>query len=166
MQNRFVDFIVGLFLLAGLIGLVVLAFQVSGLTRTPASEYYTVTAGFDNIGSLKVRSSVQVAGVRVGQVQSITLDNKTFRAKVVLVIQNKTNQLPRDSSASIMTEGILGANYISLTPGFDMDSLKDGDRIETTHSALILENLVGQLLYSFQGGNDKDKKDPKKKNDH
>lgn len=155
MRKKSIDFIVGLFMLAGLLGLILLAFKVSGLTEVVGTNhYYNVTAEFNNIGGLRIRAPVSVSGVKVGRVASISLDPTTFRAKVILQINDHFNQFPKDSSASILTEGLLGSNYISLTPGFDTASLKGGDVIETTHSALILENLVGQLIYSLKNGSD------------
>ncbi len=157
MRNKVVDFIVGLFILLGLLGLLVLAFKVSGLTTIIGNDsYYVVTAEFDNIGSLKVRAPVTVSGVTVGRVKDIVLDPATFRAKVTLQIKNQFNQFPKDTSASILTQGLLGSNYISLTPGFDQKTLKSGGIIETTHSALILENLIGQLMFNLQGNDKKD----------
>lgn len=152
-NNKIIDFVVGLFILAGLLGLIFLAFKVSGLTVAAVGNhnFYTITAEFDNIGGLSVRAPVSVSGVTVGRVSAIQLDPTTFRAKVTLQINNKFHQFPSDSSASILTQGLLGSNYISLSPGFDTTTLKSGSVIETTHSALILENLVGQLIYNLKG---------------
>lgn len=150
MRNRFIEILAGLFMLAGLLGLVILAFEVSGLTRVGGGDYYQISAEFDDVGSLKPRAQVSVSGVTIGRVKTITIDNTTFRAKVVLDIEKKFNQIPKDSSASIFTEGLLGSNYIHLEPGVDDAVLKPGGQIETTHSALILENIIGQLLYSFK----------------
>lgn len=153
MRNKAIDFIVGIFMLAGLLGLILLAFKVSGLTDFVGThDYYDVTAEFSNVGGLRVRAPVSVAGVTIGRVNQISLDPITFRAKVLMQIDKHFNELPKDSSASILTEGLLGSNYISVTPGFDNTVLKAGDYIETTHSALILENLVGQLMYSLKNG--------------
>lgn len=153
MGKRFFETIVGLFILAGFAALLVLAFWVSGLTNIKGSHYYQLDAEFDNIGGLKVRAPVSLAGVAIGRVESITLDPKSFRADVHLLIDKRYNNLPIDTSASIFTQGILGANYISLLPGFEVKNLKPGGEIETTHSALILENLIGQLLFNVK--NDK-----------
>ena len=150
LRMRITETFVGLFMIAGLIALAVLAFKVSGLADLGHGSSYVVTAEFDNIGGLKVRAPVSVSGVRVGRVSSITIDNNNFRARVVLQIDKNINTLPIDTSASILSQGILGANYISLAPGFEEGNLKGGDRIETTHSALILENLIGQLIYSLK----------------
>lgn len=156
MKARTVEFIVGIFMIAGLAALILLAFKVSGLASFGTGKYYTLTAQFDNIGDLKVRAPVSISGVRIGQVSAISIDKNNFRAKVTLQIENKMNTLPIDTSASIFTQGILGSNYISLTPGFEQQNLKNGDRIETTHSALILENLIGQLIYNLKGNDNTD----------
>ncbi len=153
MRSKAIEVLVGAFMIAGLLGLMILAFKVSGLTSLSNGGYYTLTAEFNNIGSLKVRAPISVAGVKVGQVEAITLDPKTFKAKVTLLISKDTPKLPMDTTASILTQGILGSNYISLMPGFDTKVIQPKGAIETTHSALILENLVGQLMYSLK--NDK-----------
>lgn len=150
MRLRVLEFIVGLFMLAGLLALVFLAFKVSGLVVVGQRHYYTITAEFDNVGDLKVRAPVEVSGVTVGRVTRIQLNDNNFRAVVTMEINQQTNSLPTDTAAEILTQGILGSNYISLTPGFEEANLKNGDRIETTHSAIILENLVGQLLYNLK----------------
>ena len=151
MYKRNIEIIVGLFMLLGMLALVFLALRVSGLTSFNHAGYYVVTTEFDNIGALKVRAPVRIAGVRIGQVGDIVLDPNTFRAKVILDIDNSADQIPIDSSASILTEGLLGSNFISLTPGFETAALKNGSTIQTTHSALILENLIGQFLFSVKG---------------
>lgn len=151
MRSKWIEFIVGLFMLVGIAALVVLAFRVSGLTGVDKDDHYTLVAQFDNVGDLKVRAPVSISGVTVGRVSSIELDPNNFRAKVILQIQNSVNTLPVDTSASIFTQGILGSNYISLSPGFEDGNLKSGDQIRTTHPALILENLIGQLIYSLKG---------------
>ncbi len=153
-RNSILEFWVGLFLLFGVAGLVVLAFKVSGLSGTIGAKTYAVYATFDNVGGLKVRSQVAMAGVRIGEVSKVELDEKTFRAKVTLKIDQNFHEIPTDSSASILTEGLLGANYISISPGFDETFLQNGSQIVETHSALILENLIGQFLYSANSKKD------------
>lgn len=143
-------------MLAGLAALILLAFKVSGLANFGANHYYTLTADFDNIGDLKVRAPVSISGVRIGQVSHIAIDKNNFRARVTLQVTKKMNTLPIDTSASIFTQGILGSNYISLIPGFERQNLKNGDKIETTHSALILENLIGQLIYNLKENDNTD----------
>lgn len=156
MHNRFVEILVGFFMLLGVLALLVLALRVSGLSTELAGQNgYQVSASFDNIGDLKVRAPVTIAGVRVGQVQSIILDPTTFRAKVVMNIAPNQDKIPADSSASIFTAGLLGANYISLTPGFDSDTLHNGSVISQTHPAIVLENLIGQLMFKLGGSDDK-----------
>lgn len=162
MRNRWLEIAVGLFLMAGFLGLILLAFKVSGLTEISNGHYYILRANFDNIGDLKVRAPVTVAGVKVGRVSHIQLNEQTFRAAVTLQIDNRFRTLPVDTSASILTEGLLGSNYISLSPGFEQGILKSDGKIETTHSALILENLVGQLLFNLTNDK-KDNQDNKNK---
>jgi phospholipid/cholesterol/gamma-HCH transport system substrate-binding protein len=160
LSRKLVELFVGLFIVAGIAALVVLAFKVSGLSGIGNNDHYALNAEFDNIGSLKVRAPVSVSGVKIGQVVHIQLDPNSFRAKVIMHINKAFSNLPSDTSASIFTQGILGANYISLSPGFDQDNLAAGDSIETTHSALVLENLIGQLIYSMKSdGSSTDTKD-------
>jgi phospholipid/cholesterol/gamma-HCH transport system substrate-binding protein len=147
--QKVVEFIVGIFILLGVLALLALAFNVSGLSSFGSSSYYTLSMEFNNVGGLKVRAPVSIGGVSIGKVASITLDKDDYRAKVVIDVQN-TYQIPTDSSASILTQGLLGSNYISIIPGFQMTNLKPGGQIITTHSALILENLIGQLMYSLK----------------
>lgn len=153
MRNKLLETIVGIFMVLGFLGLIFLAFEVSGLTFFRQGENFKVTADFDDIGSLKVRAPVQVSGVTVGRVAEIKLSAESLRATVVMEIDSKYKDIPVDSSASIFTQGILGSNYIALIPGYEEESLKNGSHIETTHSALILENLLGQLLFSLKPEN-------------
>jgi phospholipid/cholesterol/gamma-HCH transport system substrate-binding protein len=155
--RRNLELLVGFFMLLGIAALLMLALQVSGLTQNIGHRNsYTLSAQFDNIGGLKVRAPVAIAGVRIGEVTNITLDPVTFRAVVNMNIDKKNNDLPIDTSASILTAGLLGANYISLTPGYQDALLKNGEMIQKTSPALILEDLIGQLLFSLKG-DDKDK---------
>lgn len=150
MHSRTIELIVGLFMLAGLLALIALAFRVSGLSDVSTTNYYVVKAEFDNIGDLKVRAPVKMSGVKVGQIKNITLDRHTFKAEVTMQILKQVT-LPTDTVASIFTQGLLGSNYISLAPGFSEQPLKSEGMITTTHSALILENLIGQLIYNLKG---------------
>lgn len=158
MGHKCLETLVGFFILLAIAGLLMLAFQVSNLTIYRGDKGYNVTASFDNIGDLKVRAPVTVAGVKVGQVASIILDPKTYRAVATLRMNENANYIPKDSTASILTAGLLGANYISLSPGFDERFLGNGDNIRETHSAIILEQMIGQLLFSVN-------KDKPKEND-
>jgi phospholipid/cholesterol/gamma-HCH transport system substrate-binding protein len=146
LKNKWLQFGVGVFILLGFVALLWLAFDVSGVSFKN-SDGYLVSANFDNVGSLQSRAPVKIAGVVVGRVLQVSLDQKTFRAHVVLRIRHGYNEIPVDSAASIYTVGLLGANYINISPGFQSDYLKPGSVIETTHSAVVLENLIGQLLF-------------------
>lgn len=146
-------------MIAGMIAFAVLALKVSGLSTELSEPGYVVSAEFDNIGDLKVRAPVTIGGVKIGQVTNIGLDKQSFRAKVSFKINANQNKIPDDSSASIFTEGLLGSNYVSLVPGFNETYLTSGSEIQVTHSALILENLIGQFLFSV---NKQDKKGDKK----
>lgn len=147
-HSRAVEIWVGVFVAAGLAALFMLAMQVSNLGRFTDDNGYTLSAGFENIGGLKVRSPVTVAGVRIGRVAAIGYDSDTFEAVVTLRIDGRYDQLPRDTSASILTAGLLGEQYIGLEPGGDEAVLGDGDRIQLTQSALVLEKIIGQFLFS------------------
>ena len=158
-MKKIIETMVGFFMLLGIIGLAVLAFQVSGVRQYTPGRTYHITASFDTIGGLRIRAPLRIAGVRIGEVSDISLDPKTYRAKVGFVISENDNNIPADSSLSILTEGLLGTNYVGLTPGFDNKMLKDGDVIQETHPAIILESLIGHFLYQLKDDKDKDKKD-------
>ena len=147
MQNkRAIEIWVGIFIVAGVAALFMLAMKVSNIAAFSDEGGYSVTAHFNNIGGLKVRSPVSMAGVRVGRVASIGFDTHTFEAVVTMRINQQYSALPKDTSASILTSGVLGENYIGLEAGAKDEFLKDGDEIRITQSALILENLIGQFL--------------------
>jgi phospholipid/cholesterol/gamma-HCH transport system substrate-binding protein len=149
MQNtRAMEIWVGLFVAGGLAALFMLAMQVSNLSASISTKSYEVTAAFQNIGGLKVRSPVTVSGVRIGRVEAIDYDTKGYEAVVTLRIDDKYNTFPEDTSASIFTAGLLGEQYISLQPGGAETDLKAGDRIHLTQSALVLEQIIGQFLYN------------------
>lgn len=127
-----------------------LALKVADRGVTGEGETYTLYAKFDNIGGLKERSAVKVGGVVIGRVDSITLDSEDFTPVVMMSISAKYSQFPETSSVSILTSGLLGEQYIGLQPGFAIDELEnlgDGDYIEDTKSALVLEDLIGQFLF-------------------
>jgi phospholipid/cholesterol/gamma-HCH transport system substrate-binding protein len=152
-QKHRIEFLVGLFMLAGMIALVTLAFKISGLTSLTRQETYSVTAEFEHIGDLKTRAPVTIAGVSIGRVTHITLDPVTFKAIVSLEIDARETHIPLDSTANIYTAGLIGSNYISITPGFEETYLKAGSKIENTNQALILQNLIGQLIYTVKDKN-------------
>jgi len=153
LSQRTVEMFVGLFLMAAIAALLVLAFKVSGLTSFFKTDGYVVHAVFDDIGQLKIRSAVKMSGVTIGEVTEIKLDPTTYRADVSMLINAKMADIPDDSSAAILTAGLLGDNYIALTPMYSSTFLKNGSVIAETHSAMILEKLIGQLVYKISGGN-------------
>lgn len=155
MRARIIEIWVGFFILLGILALLVLAFKVSGLSSSIGESGYNLIAAFDNVGGLKVRSPVSLAGVHIGEVSAIKLDNVQFKAIVTMKIDPKYKQLPVDTSASILTQGLLGANYISLTPGFAQTFLKNNAIVQDTHPALILEDLIGQLIFSLKNSGGK-----------
>jgi phospholipid/cholesterol/gamma-HCH transport system substrate-binding protein len=155
-NTRVIEIAVGLFVAAGMAALFLLAMQVSNLSNTGTGESYTISATFENIGGLKVRSPVTVSGVRVGRVDAIDYDNNAFEAVVTLRIDKAYNSFPEDTSASIFTSGLLGEQYVGLEPGGSDVNLVEGDRIEMTQSALVMEQVIGQFLYSAAGKQDKD----------
>ncbi|MES9832333.1 MAG: outer membrane lipid asymmetry maintenance protein MlaD [Candidatus Thiodiazotropha sp. LLP2] len=148
MQTRQLEITVGFFMALGLVALFFLAMQVSNLASISANEGYQITARFDNIGGLKVRSPVSMAGVRVGRVSGITYDQSSFEAVVSLSINPEFNQIPDDSIAKIYTSGLLGEQYIGLDPGGSLESLEQGSELMMTQSALVLEEIIGQFLFS------------------
>lgn len=151
MLTRKIEVLVGLFLLSGFAAFLVLVFNVANVEVKTGNNSYTLYAKFSNIGGLKVRSPVKVGGVVVGRVSAITLDTSELVPIVELSMDKEFNQFPETSSLSILTSGLLGEQFLGLTPGFmdeDITMLVDGDRIDDTHSALVLEDLIGQFLYS------------------
>lgn len=148
MSRKTIEFAVGAFVALGLLALTMLAFRVGNLSTAEVTDGYKINAHFDNIGGLKVRAPVTIAGVQVGRVSDIYFDTSEYRAVVVLNISGKYNTLPQDTGASILTAGLLGEQYVGLEPGGSPDVLKPGDTITMTQSALVLEKIVGQFLFS------------------
>ena len=153
-NTRVIEIAVGVFIAAGMSALFLLAMQVSNLSNRGSGETYAIIAAFENIGGLKVRSPVTVSGVRVGRVDAIDYDSTSFEAVVTLRIDKTYSSFPEDTSASIFTSGLLSEQYISLEPGGSEINLVDGDRIQLTQSALVMEQVVGQFLYSAAGKSD------------
>ena len=143
--------LVGVFILAGLAALVWLTLFVGNWAALTGGAGYRVTAKFENIGGLTVKSPVTLAGVTIGRVFSISSDREDYSAIVTLSIDQNYNNLPVDSTAAILTAGLLGAQYIAVVPGAEVDYLKEGDSIDITQSALVLEQLIGELLFSRAG---------------
>lgn len=147
-QKPIVELLVGIFVLAGIVCLMLLALQISGLTQFyKTTPEYKLTAKFGNVAGLKVRARVAIAGVEVGKVTEIKLEPETYEAIVTLTILDSV-KLPLDTAASIYTSGLIGNNYISLLPGAEEEYLVDGDEIIETQSGLVLEELVGKYLFS------------------
>jgi len=147
MQRSKNDIWVGLFVLLGAVAVLFLALQSANLLNLSLQPTYRVTAHFDNIGGLKPKAALKSAGVVVGRVESITFDDKSFRAKVTLAMDSRY-AFPKDSSLKILTSGLLGEQYIGIEPGADEKQLSNGDQLSSTQSAVVLENLIGQFLYS------------------
>lgn len=147
MGKKSIETLVGVFVLLGLAGIVFLSLKAANLASFGKRDGYVVTARFDNIGGLKVRAPVRSAGVTVGRVTSIMLDPKTFQG-VVMMELDRSVQFPKDSSAKILTAGLLGDQYIGIEAGGDEKNLAAGDVIASTQSAVVLENLIGQFLFN------------------
>ena len=147
MERTTVDLWVGVFVVAGIAALVMLAMKVGNLGTYNVSEAYQVHAYFSNIGGLKPKASIKSAGVLVGRVTEITLDTERYEAKVVMSL-DKRYQFPKDTFANILTSGLLGEQYIGLVPGGDDQMLKNGEQLKMTQSAVVLEDLIGKFLYN------------------
>jgi len=147
MERKSYDLWVGLFVLLGLAALVFLALKAGNLTSISTAASYPLTARFDNIGGLKVRAPIKSAGVVVGRIDDIRFDTQTFQA-TVLMSMDARYQFPKDTSAKILTAGLLGEQYIGLEAGGDPQFLAAGDRIKMTQSAIVLETLISQFLFN------------------
>jgi phospholipid/cholesterol/gamma-HCH transport system substrate-binding protein len=146
MKRTTVDLWVGVFVTAGLVALLVLALKVGNASSVSASDGYRLTATFDNIGGLKVRAPVKSAGVVVGRVERIEFDNEAYQARVTVRL-DKRYKFSTDTTAAILTSGLLGEQYIGLEGGGEDQVFKDGDTLKHTQSAVVLEKLIGQFLY-------------------
>ncbi len=148
MSARKIEILVGAFMAAGLVALFFLAMKVSNLSAVSAGDSYRLTARFDNVGSLKVKAPISMAGVRIGRVEGISFDKETYEAVVTLHIEEAFDTIPEETFANIFTAGLLGEQYIGLDPGAGEAFLQDGDEIVHTQSALVLEQMIGQFLFS------------------
>jgi phospholipid/cholesterol/gamma-HCH transport system substrate-binding protein len=146
------DTMVGLFVAIGIAALFYMALQISNLGSYSSSESYSISARFQNSGGLKVKSAVSVAGVKIGRVSSIKLDNESHEALVEMHIDAQYNNLPDDSSASIYTAGLLGEQYISIDPGSSEEFLKDKSTLDITSSAIVLEEMIGKFMLNKAEG--------------
>lgn len=147
MQKKSLDALVGLFVLLGAAALLFLALKAGNLSSLSFEKTYEITTRFDNIGGLKAKAAVKSAGVVVGRVSAIKFDDKSFQATVVMQMEERY-RFPKDSSAKILTAGLLGEQYIGIEPGGDINNLVTGDKIKLSQSAIVLENLISQFLFS------------------
>ncbi len=166
MSDRKVELWVGTFVLAAVLAFMFLVFNVAGISLKGGGATYTLYGAFNNVGGLKTHAPVKVGGVVVGRVTNITLDTKNFTPIVQLKMFKNKGAYPETSSLSILTSGLLGAQYVSLIPGFidaeDNGILKNGDKISDTKSALVLEDLIGKFIYSKSKSSSKSKNKSKK----
>jgi phospholipid/cholesterol/gamma-HCH transport system substrate-binding protein len=156
-KGRYIDISVGIFMLFGLLAFLTMVMKVSGMSDFVTKKGYQVTADFTDIGGLKVRAPVTVAGVKIGEVTRIELQANQLNAKVTMLLRTDKPIPFEDTAARILTEGLLGSNYISIVPGFEEEDggskhpyLREGDVIAKTQEAVILENLIGQLLFNIK----------------
>jgi phospholipid/cholesterol/gamma-HCH transport system substrate-binding protein len=147
MERTTLDLWVGTFVVAGIAALVMLAMKVGNLGTYNLSDTYQLHAYFSNIGGLKPKASIKSAGVLVGRVKEISLNTENYEADVVMSLDNRY-KFPKDTFADILTSGLLGEQYIGLSPGGDSEMLKNGDRIKKTQSAIVLEDLIGKFIYN------------------
>lgn len=145
---RKIEIAVGVFMVLGFVALFFLAMQVSNLGNLNTGDNYVVTARFDNIGGLKPKAPVTMAGVEIGRVQSIRYDKNDFRAVAELSIYAQYDEIPEDTFAKILTAGLLGEQYVGLDPGGSLNNLTNGSEIALTQSALVLEEVIGQFIFS------------------
>jgi len=148
MTSRKIEILVGLFVAAGIAAFFMLAMSVSNMSSYSSGESYELKARFDNIGGLKVRSPVSAGGVTIGRVNDIQYNSDSYEAEVSMLIEAQYNKFPVDTAASVLTSGLLGEQFIGFDPGAEEDFLKAGDVIDLTQSALVLEQIIGQFLYS------------------
>jgi len=153
-QSRAIDVSTGLFVLLGFAAILFLVTQITNREFSLRSESYRLQAQFENVGGLKAGAPVSMAGVTIGRVESIGYDMSLFKAVATLRIDARYDQIPNDSDASILTAGLLGGQYIGITPGGSDESFKDGDRVEFVQDAIVLENLISKYLFSQAGNKD------------
>lgn len=153
MQSRAIELLVGFFICLGIASIFILTLRVSDVSNVGGTPGYTLKAEFFNIGSLDTGAPVRMAGIRIGRVSGIHLDPQTYEAVVAMRIQ-QDYKLPQGSSAAILTSGLLGNQYVGVTPGGSLEYMQDGDRFAVTQGAIILEKLISQFMYNFAGGGD------------
>ncbi len=153
-HSKAVETTVGVFIALGLAAVLVLALKVSNMNTFSGDDGYKISANFDNVGGLKVKSPVKMSGVLVGRVSDVTFDDESYEAVVEITMDPKFTKIPEDTTANIYTAGLLGEQYISLDAGGGEDYLQDGGQIEITQSAVVLEQVIGQVLYDKAAGGD------------
>ena len=150
-KRQNLELMVGAFVALGMVALFFLAMKVSNLSLSSGEAGYALSARFSNVGSLKVRAPVTMAGVRIGRVESVRFDKTTYEAVVTMRIEPGIDAIPDDTFANIFTSGLLGEQYVGLEPGGSQDYLRDGGEIANTQSALVLEQMIGQFLFKKAG---------------
>lgn len=156
MSSRKIEILVGLFVAAAIAAFFMLAMSVSNMSSYGDGGTYEITGHFDNIGGLKVRSPISAGGVTIGRVKDIQYDSGSYEAVVKMSINSEYNKFPIDTAASVLTSGLLGEQYIGFEPGAEEEYLKQGDVIDLTQSAIVLEQIIGQFLYSQADDKDKE----------
>lgn len=162
-QTRAIEFSTGLFALLGFAALFFLTTQITNREIRFGESGYRLIAKFENVGSLKVGAPVSMAGVTIGRVEAIDFDTTEFKAAATLRVDSRFNQIPEDSDASIYTAGLLGGQYIGIGPGGSETYFQDGDQIEFTQSAIVLESLISKFLFSLAGKDDEERKPAEEK---
>lgn len=158
MNTRYTEILVGLFIAVGLASLFMLAMKASNLNIYNNDSGYEITANFDDISGLKVKSPVTMSGVRIGRVSDIRFDSEIFEAVVKIRIESQYKTLPKDTSASIYTAGLLGEKYVGLEAGGDEENLQQGDKLKLTQSSLVLEKLISRFVDAFVNKDSDEKK--------
>ncbi len=152
-NTKTLEALVGAFVMLGLLGLVFLAYKVSNVNRIGSDDSYTIYANFNSISGLKRGASVTLAGVKIGRIESISLDKDRYEARVALAIDKRYDNIPIDSSISVLTQGLLGEKYLGLDIGADDVYFSDGDEFDFTKSAIVIERLIDQFLLRNTSGN-------------
>jgi phospholipid/cholesterol/gamma-HCH transport system substrate-binding protein len=153
-QSRAIDVSTGLFVLLGFAAILFLVTQITNREFSLRSDSYRLQAQFENVGGLKAGAPVSMAGVTIGRVESIGYDMNLFKAVATLRIDSRYDQIPNDSDASILTAGLLGGQYVGISPGGSEESFRDGDQVEFVQDAIVLENLISKYLFSQAGDRD------------
>ena len=148
-RHKNIEVTIGMFILLAFTALIFVIVQTTSFNIESRGQRYELIADFEDATGLKPKAPIRIAGVKIGEVKDVSLDTETYRAKTTLLIFNKDIHIPKDSSISILTEGILGAKYTQITPGFEEDALQNQDVITKTYSGIILENILGQAINSL-----------------